>query len=126
VLTEYAAHPEPKSASVDCANPRKAIGLLERRHVMIVRENISYIGKESNQREEVEAELEHCLNDVLEEYTEPSRKRIAPETLEALRKIPSRELTHIAGVSPRFVRAVWNGHRRPSDRILARMKKCLD
>lgn len=51
VLTEYETHPESKSAGSVDVNPRQARGLLERRHVHIVPENIYYIGKESNRLE---------------------------------------------------------------------------
>jgi hypothetical protein len=122
VLAEYELHPESKSAGADERNPRKAIGLLGRRHVLVLPEDISYIGKESNRLEEVEADLEHCLEDVLEVYKEPGRKRLAPETLESLKKIPSRELALKLGISERAVRAIRNGHSQPKPGTLKRLK----
>ncbi|MEY2608325.1 MAG: hypothetical protein QOH31_6179, partial [Verrucomicrobiota bacterium] len=69
MLDEYEAHPELKSAGADGVNPRKAQGLLARRHIRIVPDKISYISKESKQMEEVQSDLVHRLDDVLEIYT---------------------------------------------------------
>jgi hypothetical protein len=125
VLTEYEAHPESKSVGLGDPNPRKARGLLARRHVRIAPENICYIGKESNRLEEVESELEHSLEDVLEVYKEPGLKSLDLATLDALKKIPSRDLARAAGLSERSIRSIRNGHKRPSKRTLAKLVHLL-
>lgn len=104
-------------------NSRRARGLLARHHVQIRPENIRYIGKESNRLEEVESELEHDLDDVLEVYQEPVQTGFDTETLEALRTIPAWELAEQAGVSARYVKAVRNGKKRPSPKVAARLRE---
>jgi hypothetical protein len=72
VLRKYEYHREAK-----CADARgnvcdkQTVGLLQRRHVRI--DQIKYIGKESNNLEEVEAGLEHSQQNVYTEYPDPKR-----------------------------------------------------
>jgi hypothetical protein len=56
VFEEYDWHPEPKCADANGAPANKqTIGLLQRRHITI--DHIIYIGRESNQLEDVDAGL---------------------------------------------------------------------
>jgi len=69
---EYEYHPEAKCADANgrvC--DRRTIGLLGRRHVQI--DQIRYIGKESNNLEEIKAGLEHSQENVYTEYLDPRR-----------------------------------------------------
>ena len=125
VLAEYEAHPEDQKRLPDSAHPRQARGLLPRRHVRMVPDKVSYIGKESNRLEEVVRELEHCLEDVQEVYKKQKGNSLGPLVFEALKKIPSRELARIAGVSERAIRAIRNGHSKPKPGVLNSLKKAL-
>jgi hypothetical protein len=72
VLRKYEYHPETKCADAHgkiC--DKQTVGLLQRRHVLI--DQIKYIGKESNNLEEVEAGLEHWQENVYTEYPDPKR-----------------------------------------------------
>jgi hypothetical protein len=100
-------------------------GLLARRHIRIVPEQISYIVKESNRLEEVETELEHCVDDVLQIFEEPRKNGLSPEVLEVLKRNPSRKLARIAGVSERSIRAIRNGHSQPKQSTLKRLNLFL-
>src|SRR6202022_2512019 len=63
VLREYEVHPESKCADADgkpCG--KQTVGLLQRRHVRI--DQIKYVGKESNNLEEVDAGLMHSAENV--------------------------------------------------------------
>jgi len=48
---------------------KQTVGLLLRRHIKI--DQIKYIGKESNNLEEVEAGLEHSKQNIYTEYPDP-------------------------------------------------------
>jgi hypothetical protein len=85
VLRGYEYHGETK-----CADARgkicdkQTVGLLQRRHVLI--DEIKYIGKESNNLEEVEAGLEHSQENVYTEYPDPRRDEWETRILPALRE----------------------------------------
>jgi hypothetical protein len=69
-LELYEAHPEPKSLDSrgrPCG--RASVGLLSRRPVRV--RSLHYIGKESNELEEVESGLVHDIDEVLNEYCPP-------------------------------------------------------
>jgi len=69
-LELYRAHPEPKSLGPDGARcGRASVGLLFRRPVRV--RSLHYIGKESNELDEVEAGLVHDVDEVLNEYRPP-------------------------------------------------------
>jgi hypothetical protein len=84
VLRKYEYHPEAKCADTHgkiC--DKQTVGLLHRRHVLI--DQIKYIGKESNNLEEVEAGLEHAQQNVYTEYPDPNRDEWSTKWLPALR-----------------------------------------
>ena len=85
ILREYEFHPESKCADADgkvCG--KQTVGLLHRRHVVI--EQIRYIGKESNNLEQVEAALEHSAENVYTEYLDKRRDEWQTKILPALNK----------------------------------------
>src|SRR2546423_13342729 len=72
VLREYAFHPGTKSADAKGKpSGRQTLGLLQRRHIRV--RQIIYIGKESNELEEIEAGIVHSAQSVYTEYPDPSR-----------------------------------------------------
>jgi len=72
MIDDYAHHPESKCADASGQpSDRQTVGLLYRRHVSI--ESIHRIGKESNSLEEVDAGVEHYVENVYTEYTNPRR-----------------------------------------------------
>jgi hypothetical protein len=111
VYEEYKNHPESKSAdSSGKTAGRLTRGLLNRIHIYAL--SLTYVGKESNLIEDVENEIVHDRDEVQQEYPD---QRI--DSLNAiLRKIPSQELAGAAGVSTRAIRAIRNGHARPTAR----------
>ena len=60
-----------------------------------------------------------------EVYQEPNGKSLDPVVLEALKRIPSRELARIAGVSERSIRAIRNGHSKPKRGVLNVLREAL-
>jgi hypothetical protein len=91
VLAEYEFHPESKCADVNgnvCG--KQTVGLLQRRHVRI--EQIKYIGKESNNLEDVESGLVHAEQNVYTEYPDPRRDKWQMQTLPLLKQTPLRQL----------------------------------
>jgi hypothetical protein len=73
VFEEYEWHPESKCADASGEPAHKqTIGLLQRRHVSVGQ--IIYIGRESNQLEEVEAGTVHDAVGVYTEYVDPRRE----------------------------------------------------
>ena len=76
VLDEYRMHPEAKSAGPDgeACGPG-TVGDLQRRAVHVGR--IRYIGKESNQLEDVETGLVHDPDEVSTEYVDPAPRSMA-------------------------------------------------
>ena len=72
VFEEYEWHPEPKCADANGEPASKqTIGLLHRRHITI--DHVIYIGRESNQFEDVEAGLVRASDGAYTEYSDPRR-----------------------------------------------------
>ncbi len=116
VLDYYRTHPEPKSATTEgLPCDRKTVGLLRRRVVQPAW--ITYIGKESNQLEEVERGLVHSRDAVLEEYLDPANDPWENVVVPILKRIPAAELAQAADVSERTIKALRNRRRRPSPRV---------
>jgi hypothetical protein len=109
VYEEYEFHPEPKSAGANGeAADRRTCGLLARRSVEAV--SITYVGKESNLLEDVENEIVHDWDEVQQQYRDERLDLLT----NVLKKIPSKELAKAARISERAIRAIRNGHSRPS------------
>src|SRR5258707_15474968 len=106
---DYKYHPESKSAD-SSGKPagRRTCGLLNRLHVHAL--SLTYVGKESNLLEDVENETVHDWDDVQQEYQDERS-----DLLNALlQRIPAEELARAANVSTRAIRAIRNGHSRPT------------
>lgn len=85
VLHEYEQHPEAKCADAQGRRCDRQTAGLQRRHVCIA--SITYIGKESNRLEEVEAGLIHLAESVYTVYADPSRDEWSTTIKPALCKI---------------------------------------
>jgi hypothetical protein len=112
VLREYGVHPEAKALGPDgrpCG--RATVGLLRRRPVRLA--ELRLIGKEANLVEEVEAGLVHDPREVLNEYGDPARDPFDQFVRPVLRRLPKGALAEAAGIHPRKVAAIRNGHARP-------------
>ena len=117
VLREYEFHPESKCANAKGGPCEKqTVGLLQRRHSRIAQ--IKYIGKESNNLEDVEAGLVHSAENVYAEYSDPRRDEWQKRILPALRKVPLATLVEkCAGkISRRALIDARAGRSRPQQR----------
>jgi hypothetical protein len=85
-------------------------GLLARRAVEAV--SITYVGKESNLLEDVENEIVHDWDDVQQRYQDERLDLLN----RVLREIPAKELAKAARISERAIKAIRNGHSKPSAR----------
>jgi hypothetical protein len=112
VISEYEFHAEPKCADWKgniCG--KQARGLLQRRHVRIDR--IRYIGKESNELEEIDAGLIHSEADAYIEYVDPRRDEWETKIRPALKGISLSKLCKETGFSRRTVINWRTGKSRP-------------
>jgi len=79
-------------------------------------ELLSYVGKESNRLEEVEAGLGHDPDEVYTQYPDaqcdPWRKLVLP----VLKHIPAKRLAEETGLAMSTIKAARNGHTVPRDR----------
>jgi hypothetical protein len=86
LLREYEVHPEAKCADAKGkACEKQTVGLLQRRHIKI--DLVKFIGKESNNLEEVEAGLIHSAQNVYTEYPDQQRDEWQTKIVPALNKI---------------------------------------
>lgn len=115
VVSDYVFHAEPK-----CADTRGNIcdkdtrGLLYRRYVSIDR--IRFIGKESNELEEIDAGLVHSAADAYTEYVDPSRDEWATKIKPMLKTISLSRLCAETGFSRRTLINWRKGKSRPHPR----------
>ncbi len=124
VISEYASHPEPKSAGANGKSCRRSTrGLLQRRHVGL--ESLVCIGKETNQLEAVEQGLIHDWNEVYSIFRNPALDPWRTEIIPRLKKIPARELATAAQVSERTIRSIRNEHSIPSTKTRTLLLKAL-
>jgi hypothetical protein len=72
-VDRYRTQPEAKSLDPQTLKPSlgRSHGVLQRRPVTTTAHGIKYIGKESNQLEEVEAGIHHDPTEVLSQYSDP-------------------------------------------------------
>ena len=124
VISEYEFHAEPKCAdSQGNVCEKDTCGLLYRRHVLIDR--IRFIGKESNELEEVDAGLIHSAADAYTEYVDPRRDEWETKIKPALKQIPLSRLCVETGFSRRTLINWRTGKSRPHPRNLLRLAKLL-
>lgn len=115
VLVEYAQHPEAKCADMNAhACGKRSVGLLQRRKVRIAA--VKYIGKESNNLEEVEAGLVHSEQSIYTEYRDPRRDEWRTTIVPALKRIPLKQFERLTGKSRRMLIDARKGRRRPHRR----------
>jgi hypothetical protein len=110
VIREYEFHAESKCAAAE-GNPadKQTTGLLQRRHVQMAL--IKYIGKESNNLEDVESGLIHSAQNVYTEYPDVKRDEWQTRILPALKIVPLGVLMKMSGRSRRMLTKVRSGRR---------------
>lgn len=124
VISEYAFHAEPKCADWEGNVCEKATrGLLQRRHVRIGR--IRFIGKESNELEEIDAGLIHSADDAYTEFIDPSRNDWERKIRPALKKISISTLCKETVFSRRALINWRTGKSRPHPNNLGRLVDSL-
>jgi hypothetical protein len=119
VIAEYRSHPEAESLGPDgrpCA--RTTIGLLRRRPVRAA--GLVCIGKEANERDDVEEGLVHDLGDVLTEYG-PVDDPWTTVELPLIRTVPTGKLASAAGVDRKTVQRTKAGVTRPHPAVSRRL-----
>jgi hypothetical protein len=120
VISEYEFHAEPKCADSKGNTCEKTTrGLLQRRHVLIDR--IRFIGKESNELEEIDAGLIHSAADAYTEFIDPSRDDWAVKIRPALKRIVLSKLRKETGFSRRALINWRTGKSRPHPRNQGRL-----
>jgi hypothetical protein len=85
--------------------------LLQRRHLQI--DQIKYIGKESNNLEEVDAGLVHSPQNVYTEYPDRRRDEWQTKILPALKKASLARLVQLSGLSRSTLIEIRAGRARP-------------
>jgi len=124
VLREYEFHLGAKNADAKGKpSGKQTIGLLQRRHVRV--ERIIYIGRESNQLEEIEAGLIHSPESVYTEYPDPNRDEWQTRILPVLKNIPIAALMKVSGRSRSMLRRALAGLSRPRKRNRQLLKSIL-
>jgi hypothetical protein len=121
VVARYRVHPEAKSLGPDgapCA--KQTIGLLRRRAVRLG--ELVHIGKETNRLEDVEQRLVHDWADVRLVLREPGADTWTSEVLPKLRVLTAEpggtaRLSEASRLTPRALRDVLSGRRRPRERV---------
>jgi hypothetical protein len=112
MLDEYRGHPENKSLAPDGGLCRgSTVGLLRRRPVKA--RYLTYVGKESNRLESVEAGLVHDPDEVYTEYEDPAHDSWQVLVLPILKQVKRSILAEKSGLSLRSIAALRNGQTRP-------------
>jgi hypothetical protein len=113
VILEYRIHPEPKSLDAE-GKPcdQASVGLLARRPVQLG--SLVYVGKESNQFEQVSLGLLHSRKEVQPAYHPPQLTAWDLIYLPAIRRVPLKQLVARTGLGSRAIRLIWKRQRRPS------------
>ena len=126
VLREYEFHAESKCADGNgkpCS--KQTIGLLQRRHVRI--DGFTYIGKESNSLEEVEAGTVHSAENVYTVYPDQRRDDWETKYRPAMKKVFISILEKETGRGRRTLIDARTGRRRPHPKnqalIVAALRK---
>ena len=112
VFEEYEWHPEPKCADANGEPASKqTIGLLHRRHITI--DHVIYIGRESNQLEDVEAGVVLAGDGAYTEYPDPRRDYWQSAIVPALKQISLKAWQRDTGKSAIILIDARRGRRRP-------------
>lgn len=128
VLEDYRWHPEAKCADAQ-GNPcgKATIGLLQRRHVRVG--EIRFIGKESNNLEEVDAGLVHASSAVYTEYPDPRRDHWDSKVRPLLKRVSLKVFEQMTGKDRRVLIDARTGRRRTrtdTKRLLIAVLKRLE
>jgi hypothetical protein len=124
ILIEYEFHPEPKCADSDgAACTKQTVGLLQRRHIQVAL--LKYVGKESNNLEDVESGLIHSAKAVYTEYSDRRRDEWQTKILPALKKPPLALLVKNIDMSRRALIDARAGRSRPHRRNQAKIISIL-
>jgi hypothetical protein len=112
VIEEYEWHPETKCADA-AGKPctKQTVGLLHRRCIRL--DHIVYIGRESNQLEEVEAGLLRASDGVYVEYQDPRRDYWRERVIPALKALSLKSWQRDTGKSSAVLIDARSGRRRP-------------
>ncbi len=124
VISEYEFHTESKCADSKgniCGKDTR--GLLYRRRVLIRR--LRFIGKESNELEEIDAGMVHSAADAYTEFVDPSRDEWETKIRPALKGISLRKLCEETGFSRRALIKWRTGKSRPHTNNLRKLIGCL-
>ena len=112
VLEAYEHHPEAKCADVHgLPSGKQTIGLHFPRHVVI--DEIRYIGKESNELEDVEAGLVHEPGETYTEFVDARRDYWTTKVRPVMRQISLAKLQAATTLSRRTLINARTGQRRP-------------
>ena len=112
VFEEYEWHPESKSADANGdPSDKQTVGLLQRRHVRM--DHMIYIGRESNQLEDVEAGVVREGDGAYTEYEDPRRDYWRTTVVPALRAISLKAWHRDTGKSPAILIGAPLGRHRP-------------
>jgi len=90
---------------------RTRLGVIRRRHIRVGQ--IIYIGKESNNLEEIEAGIIHSAQNVYTEYPDPRREEWKTKILPALKKLPVAALMKLSRKSRSMLIRALPGRSRP-------------
>jgi len=124
VLREYEFHAGAKSADAKGRpSGKQTVGVLQRRHIRVAQ--ITYIGRESNLLEEIEAGVIHSPESVYTEYPDPHRDEWKTKILPVLKKIPITALMRVSGKSRSMLARALAGRSRPRKRNQELLKSIL-
>jgi hypothetical protein len=124
VLREYAFHPGSKSVDIHGKpSGKQTIGLLQRRHMRVGQ--IIYIGKESNNLEEIIEGTIHSPQSVYTEYLDPRREEWPTKILPVLKRFPVTVLMRLSGKSRSMLIRTLTGRSRPRARNQVLLKSVL-
>ena len=107
---EGTAQPKCADANGEPASKR-TVGLLHRRHITI--DHVIYIGRESNQLEDVEAGTVHASDGAYTEYPDSRRDYWRDTVVPALKQIPLKAWERDTGKSQVVLIDARRGRRRP-------------
>ena len=114
-MVAHASSLARSGAGSPTVSDQQTIGLLQRRRVHI--SFIKCIGKESNNLEDVEAEMAHDPKDIYTEYPDSGRDEWQMVILPKLKELPLSVLMKETGLSRRALQVIRAG-RRPSRKNL--------
>ena len=108
----YAIHPEPKSIDIDGkpASGRQSV-LLRRRPVFVT--TLTYIGKEANSLDEVDAGLHHNIDDVLTQHDDPDKDFWTETVIPVMETFSLNEIAAASDVDRSTVSRTRNAKTRP-------------